>query len=371
MSIDVLAYNALNADIKASRTCSANLTTTISDLNSNCTTYSNIINSNAPIITLSNRMIRPEIWQAIPTGESWTAGFKVCDTSEYFRCGSTCSWTVPAGVTCARFQIWGAGASSGAAGCCGGAPFGGSGAYASVVMPVTAGDTYILCGGCAFCCYGTWNAQSNQNGCQSFVTGTGLTNFCADGGIGNLCTQSTDRNVYYRQGTCATSPMPDPGYTGYLGYCLCGSGSSWCHDGYSTPYNYNGCLTCGAGFMSNPHLMYQSEHSSALAYGSASSGTVYGIRGSYPEICLNLHCACGYVKNVPIYGFESSSQCCFCRNGGTSCGGNYCSASATFGAVIPSLLIPGSGGYAMQVAGGCLSICGDAGRMGMVCVSYK
>jgi hypothetical protein len=367
MSIDVLAYNSLNLENQPNRTCNAALTSDINTLNCTCTTYLTNINTNAPTIMLSNRMIRPEIWSAVPTGDGWIDGFKVCDTSEFFRCGSTCSWTVPAGVTCARFQIWGAGAQSGAAGCCGGAPFGGSGAYASVIIPVTAGNTYVLCGGCAFCCYSTWNAAGNQNGCASFVTGTGLTNFCAMGGIGSLCTQSTDRNEYYRQ----SSPIPDPGYTGYLGYCLCGTGSSWCNAQYSTPFNFNGCLSCGAGFMSNPHMMYQAHHSSALAYGSAESGTVYGIRGSYPEICLNNYCGCGYIKNPPIYGFESSSQCFFCVSGSTTCGGNRCSANSTFGAVTQSLQIPGSGGFAMQVAGGCLAVCGDAGRMGMVCVCFK
>ena len=368
MTIDVLAYNSLNlSEVQPVRTCAANLQTCINTLNTQCSTYQSCISAFVPTTIISDRMIRPELWSYIETGTGWTAGFKVCDTSGYFRCGSACTWTVPAGVTCARFQIWGAGSQSGAAGCCGGAPFGGSGAYASVIIPVSAGWTYTLCGGCANCCYAQQNTTGNQNGCQSFVQGCNLTNFCASGGIGSLCTQSTDRLTYYRQ----TSPIPDPGYTGYLGYCLCATGSSFCNGQYSTPFNYNGCLTCGGGFMSNPHTMYQAEHSSALPYGSATGGTVYGIRGAYPEVCLNIYCMCGYMKHPPIYGFASSSQCVFGFNGNTSCGGNYCSSNATFGSLTPSMLIPGAGGFAMQIAGGCLSICGDAGRMGMVCVCYK
>jgi hypothetical protein len=188
------------------------------------------------------------------------------------------------------------------------------------------------------------------------------------GGIGSLCQQLIDRSIYYR---ICTTLIPDPGSWAYFGYGLCGTGSSFCHAQYTTPYNYNGCLTCGGGFMSNPHVMYQMEHSSALAYGSATGGTVYGIRGAYPEVCLNHYCMCGYMKHPPIYGYESSSQCTFGFSGGISCGGNYCSTNATFGSVTPSMQIPGAGGFAMQVAGGCISICGDAGRMGMVCVCYK
>jgi hypothetical protein len=365
MTIDVLAYNALNQENTPLRTCSANLTTCIGTLNSNCTTYLNTICTNGPQI-MSSRMLRPELWSLIETGSGWTTGFKVCDTSGYFRCGATCSWVVPGGVTCARFQIWGAGAQSGSAGCCGFAPFGGSGAYASVVMPVTAGQTYTLCAGCANCCYSQWNTTGNQNGCQSFVTGTGLTNFCAMGGIGSLCQQLLDRRTYYLE----SSPIASLNIYPYLGYTMCATGTSICSPAYSTPYNYNGCTTCGAGFMSNPHLMYQMEHSSALPYGSATGGTVYGIRGSYPEVCLNHYCLCGYIKNPPIYGFESSSQCTLTQ-AGTSGGGNLCSTNAAFGAVTASMQIPGSGGFAMMAYGACVSICGDAGRMGMVCVCYK
>ncbi len=370
MTIDVLTYNALNKENQPSRTCSIQLDTCISNLNCQCTTFLSSINSSAPQV-LSSKMVRSELWAAIPTtptdGSSWVSGFKVCDTSGFFRCGACCEWVVPAGVTCARFQIWGAGAQSGAAGCCGGSPFGGSGAYASVIIPVTQGNAYTLCAGCAFCCYSQQNTAGNSNGCQSFVTGTGLTNFCAMGGIGSLCQELIDRNTYYSQST----PIPNPGSWSYLGFALCGTGSSFCHPQVTTPYSYNGCLTCGGGFFASPWMIYQTEHSSALPYGSATCGTVFGIRGSYPEVCLNLSCMCGYMKNPPIYGYESSSQCCFCWSGATSCGGNYCSTSATFGSVTPSLQIPGSGGYGMQVSGACVAICGDSGRMGMVCVSFK
>ena len=370
MSIDVLSYNVLNKENQPSRQIESDLRTTLNNLNTCCISSLNSLNDNLHN-AINGKVVRPEMWSLIPTGSDWSDGFKVCDSSEFFRCGSNCEWTVPAGITCARFQLWGAGAQSGAAGCCGGSPFGGSGAYASVIMPVTESDVYTLCAGCAFCCYSGWNEPGNQNGCSSFVTGPGLTNFCAMGGIGNLCTEMIDRDVYY-----AVSDKIDaiPSWTciGYLGYCMCGSGSSFCHGAISTPYAHAGILCCGSGFAAQPHLMLPQYHSSATAYGEAEDGTVYGISGAFTESCLNIHCKCGYMKHPPIYGFESTSQCVFSIQGATSCGGNYCAAAdGVFGSVTPSMQIPGAGGFAMQVAGGCQAICGDAGRMGMVCVSYK
>lgn len=374
MTIDVLAYNALNLENIPLRTTNTALTTCIGNLNTTCSAALSCINNNGPVV-INGRLYRPEMWSFIPTlpadGSAWTTGFKVCDTSGYFRCGACCAWTVPGGVTCVRFQIWGAGGESGAAGCCGGAPFGGSGAYASVIMPVTAGNVYTLCSGCALCCYSCWNCIGNGNGCASYVTGTGLTNFCAMGGIANLCTEAVDRRIYYYS-TNIVDALPACTVPAYLGYCICGTGSSFCHPQNSTPYSYAGILCCGSGYSAQPHMMLAMMHSvCSTAYGSATGGTVYGIAGGYTETCMNHYCKCGYMKSPPIYGFESSSQCTFSISGGTSCGGNYCSASSTFGAVTQSLQIPGAGGFAMQVAGGCLAICGDAGRMGMVCVSYK
>ena len=58
---------------------------------------------------------QPKYWDCIPQGSGWTSGIKVCDDTGYYRCGRNCSWTVPSGVTCARFQLWGAGSSSGSA----------------------------------------------------------------------------------------------------------------------------------------------------------------------------------------------------------------------------------------------------------------
>ena len=45
-------------------------------------------------------------------------GFKVCDVSGYFRCGNSCTWSVPSGVTRATFQSWASGGGTGSNCCC-------------------------------------------------------------------------------------------------------------------------------------------------------------------------------------------------------------------------------------------------------------
>ena len=107
-------------------------------------------------------------------------------TSTYFRCGASCTWVVPAGATKAKFELWGPGASSGAACCCGYAPYGMSGAYATTIIDVTPGTSYTLCAGCAYCCYAYNDNGPGLVGSPSYVTGTGLTNFCAVSGCGGI-----------------------------------------------------------------------------------------------------------------------------------------------------------------------------------------
>ena len=69
----------------------------------------------------------------------------------------------------------------------------------------------------------------------------------------------------------------------------------------------------------------------------------------------------------PVYGFSGcfdypgsvDEACCYCRGG--------CCCSACLGyRQIPSQ----SGSFTMK-CGGTTDVCGDAGRMGMVCVSYN
>jgi hypothetical protein len=164
---------------------------------------------------------------------------------------------------------------------------------------------------------------------------------------------------------------------------LCGSGGSYCNAAISTPAptgcwgidkdrnGWNCHINClGTGFtVGHGFIHYPAIHSQSCFYGSSVNGDVFGIRGIYAESCIS-YANFGYTKNPPVYGFEASSQCEFCFCNGTS-GGQDCAASTSFGAQTVSLQIPGAGGFASQNAGGCIQRCGDSGRMGMVCVSYK
>lgn len=89
-----------------------------------------------------------------------TNGFKVCDTSGYYRCGATCNWTVPANVYRAQIQMWGSGGNTSGMCCCGGSPFGPSGAYQVLDMQVVPGETICMCAGCAYCCYANMTQDS-------------------------------------------------------------------------------------------------------------------------------------------------------------------------------------------------------------------
>ena len=155
MAIDVLTYNALqeiNQELKAEIT---QLTDDIATAQSGGGGGGSA-NADAIEVVEHSSMLQANQWCRIPTKHtentvSFTNGFKVCDDTGYFRCGRSCSWTVPGGTTCVRFQLWGSGGGSTESRCCMWSPTGDTGAYLSVIMPVTAGSTYQMCGGCAYC----------------------------------------------------------------------------------------------------------------------------------------------------------------------------------------------------------------------------
>ncbi len=108
----------------------------------------------------------------------------------------THSWCVPPGISQATFHVWGAGGPGAAIDGCGSAVPSGSGAYAYKTISVTPGDCYNMTVGIMWCCcnditaaasWQTAPVQSNGGNWghygKTYVTGTGLTNFCADGGF--------------------------------------------------------------------------------------------------------------------------------------------------------------------------------------------
>ena len=279
MAADVLLYNSLNETIKLASIQLAQTEASIAAADAQLQAAA-ALRVGLPANAGPNQA---GLWCLIPTlpasGASWTGGISVCDTSGYYRCGSSCTWTVPGGVTCARFQIWGAGAGTGYGCCCAFTPFGGTGAYASVIMPVTAGNSYTLCSGCAYCCCATAGGNGNcVNGCPSYVTGTGLTNFCAEGGEASIYCQALTRCQY--QNTTGQS-VPNQ-ICRFLGGCICDNNSVCWH-----PTIQGG----GQGGIGAPGGYYDlgiPVISSCRTFkGSATVGTVYGIRGSFGGIKVN------------------------------------------------------------------------------------
>lgn len=117
--------------------------------------------------------------------------FAVSNTSESPENGGRCcAWTVPAGTSYIRFEMWGGGGGGGGACCCMFGHPGGSGSYSVKTLTgtqVIPGTVYSICAA------STTGAAPSNNGCigyTSYVTGCNLSNFCARGGCG-ACTYCT------------------------------------------------------------------------------------------------------------------------------------------------------------------------------------
>ena len=215
-----------------------------------------------------------------------------------------------------------------------------------VIIPVTAASTYTLCSGCAFCCCASAGGANCANGCPSYVTGTNLSGFCAEGGEGALYCQLTTR--------CVCGPVN--AYCIFLGGCICDNNSvCW---GSSVQGTQGGVGAPGCCFDNMlPMISSCKQH-----YGSATGGTVYGIRGSFGSIAVNCN-ATIRVQDAPVYGFPTLSCCCCIHT--TNSAGGWCRA-----AIAGYRQYPGAGGSALFQCAGTNSEAGDSGRMGMVCVSY-
>ena len=96
MAVDILSYNAINCRVQS-----------LSDAVT-LDKQKKLFYTPADVTLWSNELLP----MCITSGGTV---LNVCDTSGYYRCGVCCLWTVPAGVTRAQFQLWGAGAGSGQA----------------------------------------------------------------------------------------------------------------------------------------------------------------------------------------------------------------------------------------------------------------
>jgi hypothetical protein len=281
--------------------------------------------------------------------QAQTNGFKVCDTSGYYRCGANCNWTVPTGVTRARFQSWGPGAGTGSNCCCGGAPFGANGAYTTVEIDVTPGEIFCLCAGCAYCCFAY---QTSHGGCG------GNTCICSNAGLcWTTCSADTNGcfckwNCIFQQagqaelGTSGCNMQVPSGDSCGLNAC---SGWNFCWDTNAD----DGCVD----------FAYDHLRTWAIPDLTSRNGVAYGIPSMFPFMCTpNGSMEQARSCPAPVFGFPELS-CVFIWNGNSCFGCNYTGCNNRQG--------PGGGGAASSVFGGCNSCGGDSGRMGMICVSYE
>ena len=117
--------------------------------------------------------------------------------------GQCCLWTVPAGTTSIQFEILSGGGPGGSSG--GDYDHGVGGAGGNYTMKslkksggaFQGGCTYTICAAgtsdCSCCCSCNMNCR---HGCVSYVTGPGLTNFCAIGGMGGTTSWDMTSNCY-------------------------------------------------------------------------------------------------------------------------------------------------------------------------------
>lgn len=337
MAVDVLSYNALNCRTQT-------LSDTITGAKRSCLFYNpgntDLWNDMLPMCITSGTVVN------------------VCDTSGYYRCGACCLWTVPAGATRAQFQLWGAGGGSGGGACCGGSLPGSTGAYAIVTIPVTAGWTYTLCAGCAYCCFTNWSATP-ADGCASFVIGCGLSNFCAEGGRGNMCSIPCLFGTS-KYGLTNMSSGTGLSQANMLGMCFCTG--SFCATGTSCPLSmptlvsdrtfYGNTSTTGVNVCGLPSMITGPFNLDNNLYG-------YNIIPPVPTPC----CATAHVTDCC---YSLGGWCCQSFSSG-SCGGYCCNTVQA--SYTKYFTWPGQGGVPTHVMGG-NCYCGDSGRMGMVKVTY-
>jgi hypothetical protein len=285
-----------------------------------------------------------------------TDRIKVCAASDTWKCGvgATCSWTVPAGATRAKFQAWGAGMGSNPGCCCGGQSFSGNGAYAEIVIDVTPGDVYSLCAGCScqkWCC----SNDVPGEGCMSGVTGPGICCFKADGHFCYNANCDSMNGMRCQVGAGAACRRFQSPHCTQSGPCWCGLGE-YCYD--------NSCSTCGVVPV-YANCCYNNYCICACSNVNPVHGGAYGHRGIIGGGCLNTD-NYGYHVRPPIIDADTGLKYlggCFCQSFTSNCCCGGCNGSGW-----PHH--PGLGGVGTHTMGGNNNHKGDVGRGGMIQVSW-
>ena len=210
--------------------------------------------------------------------------------------GCCCQWTVPTGVSSVVIEIWGGGGGGAAMpnGACGSpGQGGGGGAYSRKTLAVTGGSLYTICVGAG----GAPGTPSTFSRCccglvggTTYVTGTGLTNFCANGGFGG------ESRCYSDYNPLQLSNGGWPGSGGDLNL-RGGDGYAWSPD-FCCGYTYGGYSPFG-GRQIYSGFDYCSQYTDAVGNNRAGGPCGQtghfpggGGSGAWPSCCCGV-CSCG------------------------------------------------------------------------------
>ena len=289
---------------------------------------------------------------------SETNYLKVCGAAWQNGVGGSCTWTVPAGATQAKFQAWGAGKGSNPACCCGGSSWANSGTYSEMTIKVTAADTYTVCAGCSCQIYGCSNAEPGK-GCMSGVVGNGICCFKADGSnalLVNCGSSNSVRVTVYGRSACQRHQNP---YCTSSGPCFCGCGE-YCFD--------SSCGTCGVAPILTDccQTCFCSCATDACVVGT-NQGPKMGYRSMYGATCIDTN-NYGFHVRPPMLDSDTGSvfPCstgCYCQTFSSSCCCGGCNGKDW-------TTHPGAGGAPTHVMGGNTNHKGDTGKGGMVQISW-
>ena len=271
-----------------------------------------------------------------------------------------CTWTVPSGAYAAKFQVWGAGIGGQTGCCCGGAPFGETGAYAEATLYVTPGDTYTVCAGCS-CSRSCCSNSTPGCGCMSGVTGNGITCLKADGArcyTGNCedhCAKLRTDITNAGTSVSACGRYMNPYSTNASGACWCSYGE-YCFSSCATCGNvpiYAGCYTCGCSCITN-----------ACRVSDGPGRTHMGIHG-------------GGCHDSSHNGFHTRPPVISADTGKVHMDGCYCMTFQQNEQCIGGCNAhqwdnqhPGQGGTAAHNSGGDASHLSDYGKAGLVQISW-
>jgi|TARA_B110000116_G_scaffold127259_1_gene110282 hypothetical protein len=199
--------------------------------------------------------------------------------------GWSCSWVVPADVKSIKFDIYGAGASGYGGCCCMMNPLpGGAGGYAVKHLNLedghfVAGDTYAICAGGTGCC---WPHQHGVRGHTSYITGPGLSNFCAVGGHTSI-NNCASFNCYTCCHTCfGCAPIYGADY-GVAGTSSWRMSSQYCASSMFQVASHSGGPLSHGGSSFSPDACTFGYHSGGSP--SSPGNGAYGAAVSWPCCC--------------------------------------------------------------------------------------